>query len=121
MFPCLALNIQGYVLLLFPFKSPCHTNGDATTFSQRLYSVHGASTARKQLLQRIQGALTARTQRSLGDYSVFSLFNLLFLYFEQPYFANIVIYFYFSKQFVIVKSRRTCNTFSNTHILSSVH
>jgi len=41
-----------------------------TTFPQRLFSVHDASTVRKQLLQRIHGAHTARTQRSCGDLSV---------------------------------------------------
>jgi len=38
-----------------------------TTFPQRLYSVQGASTERKQLLQRIHGAHTARIQCSHGD------------------------------------------------------
>ena len=38
---------------------------------QRLYSVHGASTAHKQLLQRVHGALTARTQRSHGAHTAF--------------------------------------------------
>ena len=78
-----------------------------TTFPQRFYSVRDASTACKQLLQRVYGAHTARPQRSHGAHSVFTaiiafkLFNLIFYYFEKPYFANTVIYFYFSKQFVL--------------------
>ena len=68
-----------------------------TTFPQRFYSVHDGSTARKQLLQRVNGVLTVRTQR-LTAIIAFKIFLLIFfLYFQQPYFANIVIYFYFSK------------------------
>jgi len=66
-----------------------------TMFPRRLYSVHDASMARKQLLQRSHGAHSVLTA-----IIAFKLVLLIY-YSEQTYFANIVIYFYFSKQFVI--------------------
>jgi len=61
--------------------------------------------ARKTLLQRVFGALTARTQCTynvLMAIIAFKIFFNFFFIFEQPYVANIVIIFDFSKQFVIV-------------------
>jgi len=100
-----------------------------TTFPQRLYSVHDVFTARKQLIaaacsQRAHDAHTASSRR-LKRLRFFPYFI-----FEQPYFANIVIYFYFSKQFVIgfnscwnVLSQTGLATYVVTHIiiLSSVY
>jgi len=74
-----------------------------TTFQQRLIIVHDASTACKKLLQRVHGALVARTQRAYSVFTATIAFKICFTYiFEQPYFANKVITFDFSKQFAIV-------------------
>ena len=79
-----------------------------TTFPQHLYSVHDASTARKKLLQRVQGALTERTHRAYSVLTAIIALKIVlrFSFFEHPYFAYIVLYFDFSKQFFIVFNSR---------------
>jgi len=72
-----------------------------TACLQRPHDVPVASTARKQLLQRVHGALTARTQCAYSVFTAIIAFKI-FLLILLPYFANIVINFQFSKQFVIV-------------------
>jgi len=66
-----------------------------TGSTRRLFSVNDASTPRKKFLQRVHGALTAHSQRAYSVLMVTIAFKNLFmiLYFEQPYLANIVIYF----------------------------
>jgi len=63
-----------------------------TTFSKRLHIAHDVSTAR---LQRFNGALTERTQRIYSVRTAIISFKIFYYFFifQQPNFANIVIYF----------------------------
>jgi len=52
-----------------------------TTFPQRLYGVHDASTAHKMLPQRVHGARTVRTQRAYNVFTAIIAFKIFFFYF----------------------------------------
>jgi len=75
-------------------------HGVPTAFLQRPWRFYGVKAVAAACSWRTHNVLTARILRYHGDSSVWD-FLLIFWYFEQPYCANIVIYFYFSKQFVI--------------------
>jgi len=77
-----------------------------TAPTRRSHSVHDVFTACKQLLQRAHSAHTTHTAFSRRAHTVltaiiaFKMFYLVYFLFGVTVFANIVIYFYFSKQIV---------------------
>jgi len=69
------------------------------TPSQRPYSAYTTLPRRHYSVYEADRALTQRTYIVLTAIIAFKIF-FTFSYFEQPYFANIVIYFYCLKPFV---------------------
>jgi len=83
-----------------------------TAFPQCLNSVRDASTsagsccimfmARTHRSHSAHSPFSQRTHSILTAIIAFKILYIYFLNFEQPNFVNIVIYFHFSKQFIVV-------------------
>ena len=104
-----------------PRNTPKMSNLPVIACTQRPHSVPTASTRRSHsvfissmtLLRRassccsryahgVHTTFSRRAHSVLTAIIAFKIFLLIFLYFEQPYFANTFIYFYCSRQFVMV-------------------